>query len=48
VRGITRNVKEDHLKEIFDIYAKVKKVEIPINYGSKQKSDFAVIEFESI
>ena len=48
IRNITRNVREEHLKEILAKFAKVKNVEIPVDQRVNVRREYAIAEFESI
>ena len=48
MRNITRNVEERHLKEMFEVYSKVKSVEIPRDSRMNNKLEYAIVHFEDI
>ena len=47
VNGISRNITEGHLEEIFSNFGKIKKVRIPLDEKYKLPKDYAYIEYET-
>ena len=47
IYNVSPNLTEEHIKEIFSEYGKIKDVYIAINEDTKAKKDYAFIEFEN-
>merc|ERR1712187_227400 len=46
VSELSRNVKENHLKEIFSLFGKIKKVEVAIHQRAKLPLGFGIVVFD--
>ena len=45
VKHLTRNIKEDHLREIFSAFGEIKKVEIVLEKRTQLPLDYGFVEF---